>query len=34
MDQKRAKQLAVLAARARLAGLDMVYHAASGHIGG
>ena len=34
MDQKRAKELAIIATRIRLAGLDAVHTAASGHIGG
>lgn len=34
MDQKRAQELAVTAAKIRLAALDAVYTAASGHIGG
>lgn len=34
MDQKRAKELAIIAAKIRLAGLDAVHTCASGHIGG
>ncbi len=34
MEQKRAKELAVTAAKIRLASMDAVYTAASGHIGG
>ena len=34
MEQKKAQELAVMAARARLLAMDMVHRAASGHIGG
>lgn len=34
MEQKKAQELAVTAARARLLAMDMVHRAASGHIGG
>ena len=34
MDQKRAKELEIIATKIRLAALDAVYTAASGHIGG
>lgn len=34
MEQTRAKELAITAAKIRLAGLEAVHTAASGHIGG
>ena len=34
MEAKRARELAVLAARGRILAMEMVYRAASGHIGG
>ena len=34
MEQKQIRELSMIAAKGRILGLDMVYRAASGHIGG